>query len=115
MVAPRAMAFFTCNADQKVGLTVSIHPGANWLKVGRVAFEAARNNGAVEIRVAIQVTRTIYPTKLFPVRDWKLKELIPFPIKKCLPLSAGTDYQAEPFRPRFGIWRYALHCCLEKS
>lgn len=80
-----------------------------------MAFEAARNDGAVEIGVAILVTRTIYPTKLSPVGDWKFKELISFPVEKCLSCSSGTDYQAEAFRPRFGIRRYAFHCGLEKS
>ena len=67
-----------------------------------MAFQAARDDGAIEVRAAVAETGAVHPgVKLRPIRDGKLKELIAFPIQVGLTFFSGASDEIDALRMSF--------------
>ncbi len=81
-----------------------------------MTFEASRNDGFVEMRRPVGITRTIDPRiKFGPITDWQFKEPVILPKQVGLPLPAGPDHQINTLgvRDRLRGCNF-LHRTLEK-
>src|SRR5437588_3589868 len=86
----RSMALLARKTQNKSALLVIvIVKRVNRIGVGGMTFKTARQDRAIKIGYAIQVSWTVDPRfQLRPVRDRKLKELISLPVKIALSFSS---------------------------
>ena len=112
VLAPRPVAPFAGNAQNKPGLPVVVlrFSGGHRRKVGGVTFQAARHNRPAEIRDPIGKSRAVHPPVQFrPIRNRQLKQLIALPIQIRLPLFAGARNDVDAFALRFLVRRLPEH------
>jgi hypothetical protein len=98
---PRSVTAFAGDAGDVVLGVIQIRIGArkSGIEISGVTFQAARNDGAIEISGAITVTGTVEPVvENSGVADRKLEKFVITPEEIVLPFAARTDDQFEAFR-----------------
>ena len=109
------MTFFALDTEREVRGAVPVDRRRQSLKVGRVAFQASRDDGAVKVSEAISITGAVHPTELRPVRDWQLEELIFVPVQVGLTLLARPNDESNALGARVGVRRRACNRGLKKT
>jgi hypothetical protein len=117
MFSSRPMAPLARNPQHIPAFSVDIlrrrrtHPR----KIRRVAFQASRNDRPLEIRGAVDESRTVYPlVQLRPIRHRQLKKLIASPVQMRLASFPGAGNEVNSLRARLLVrWLPEHHRLVE--
>ena len=108
MRSARPVASLTRDAQNKTRFFIFVFSFLRWnrLKVRGVTLQAQRNDGPVEVRDTLSVSRAIDPSfQVRPVRHRQLKKLIAFPIQIRLTLMSRPGDDVDSLRSRLLVRR----------